>query len=61
MVALSDALTGIDGTLFAGILGIVAQMQSVLIPPAILAALNAISVWLALNLVDKEAAIFSQT
>ena len=56
MVALSDAVAGIGGILFAGILGIVAQMQSALIPLTVLAALNAISVWLALKLVDKESA-----
>ncbi|WP_372575097.1 hypothetical protein [Ruegeria jejuensis] len=54
MVALSDAVAGIGGIIFASVLGIVAQIQSVLIPLTALAALNAIAAYLALSLVEKK-------
>ncbi len=53
MVALSDAVAGIGGIIFAAVLGLVAQIQSVLIPLTALAVLNAISVYLALSLTEK--------
>lgn len=54
MVALSDAVAGIGGSMFAAVLGLVAQIQSVLIPLTVLAALNAVSVYLALSLTEKS-------
>ncbi len=53
MVALADAVAGIGGIAFAAVLGLVAQIQSVLIPLTVLAVLNAISVYLALSLTEK--------
>ena len=53
MVAFSDAVAGIGGIIFAAVLGLVAQIQSVLIPLTVLAVLNAISVYLALSLNEK--------
>ncbi len=53
LVALSDAAAGIGGIIFAAVLGLVAQIQSVLIPLTVLAVLNAISVYLALSLTEK--------
>ncbi len=54
MVALSDAVAGIGGIIFAAVLGLVAQIQSVLIPLGVLAVLNAVSVYLALSLTEKN-------
>ncbi len=53
MVALADAVAGIGGIIFAAVLGLVAQIQSVLFPLIVLAGLNAISVYLALSLTEK--------
>ncbi|MEM7462637.1 MAG: MFS transporter [Pseudomonadota bacterium] len=50
MVALGDIVAGIGGIIFAAILGLVAQLQSVLLPLVALAALNAISIYLALDM-----------
>ncbi|MEM6889920.1 MAG: hypothetical protein AAF636_17530 [Pseudomonadota bacterium] len=53
MVALSDAVAGIGGITFSAVLGLVAQIQSVLIPLTILEALDAVFVYLALSLTEK--------
>ncbi len=50
MVALGDVVAGVGGILFAGILGLLAQMQSVLLPLLALSVLNAVSAYMALNM-----------
>ncbi|MEM9125082.1 MAG: hypothetical protein AAGB28_04840 [Pseudomonadota bacterium] len=54
MVALGDAVSGIGGIIFAAVLGLLAQIQSVLFPLISLAVLNAISAYLALHLADQD-------
>ncbi len=53
MVALADVVAGIGGIIFAAALGLLAQLHSALLPLVILAALNAISAFLALGLHDS--------
>ena len=54
MVALADVVAGIGGIIFAGVLGLLAQLQSVLFSLTILVALNAISAYLALRMHEKS-------
>ncbi|MCR9135510.1 MAG: MFS transporter [Alphaproteobacteria bacterium] len=53
MVALGDVVAGVGGIIFAAVLGLLAQLQSVLLSLLVLAALNAVAAYLALSMEEK--------
>ena len=54
MVALGDVVAGVGGIIFAAILGLLAQQQSVLVSLMALAALNAVAVYMAMGMREAQ-------